>query len=257
MPTTINGIGTHYYGKRNHVRFMGQCHSCKRVGQLESYETREFFVIIFIPIIPLTKYQILDSCPICRRHRRLKLEEWNAQRTQLVAAAKASADAAPDNWDAQEGYAATLWNLCLIQEAIAAWQSLIAREPRRGSLHLGLARTLNSAGRHDEALAAYQQLATLDPSHDVGLVEYSNLLALRRRKDEALDVLKRHEPQNADSIHFLAALGDRAFGFKDFETASRVYARLVQLAPQFSENKRFMKTLKKAHKKAGIPYYGP
>ena len=68
MPGTYNGIGTHYYGKGNRSTRTAPCRSCNRVGGLESYDTRLWFVIAFIPIIPLGRKRIIDSCPSCRRH---------------------------------------------------------------------------------------------------------------------------------------------------------------------------------------------
>ena len=68
MPTTINGVGTHYYGKKNASVRAGACRSCGRVSNLESYDTRLFVVIVFIPVIPLGRKRIIDSCPFCRRH---------------------------------------------------------------------------------------------------------------------------------------------------------------------------------------------
>src|SRR3990172_2861104 len=68
MPTTVNGIGTHYYGKKNRTGRTGTCRSCNRVGNLESYDTRLWFVVFFIPVIPLGRKRIIDSCPACQRH---------------------------------------------------------------------------------------------------------------------------------------------------------------------------------------------
>ena len=63
MPTTVNGIGTHYYGKKNRSVRTAACRSCGRVGNLESYDTRLWFVIVFIPIIPLGRKRVIDTCP--------------------------------------------------------------------------------------------------------------------------------------------------------------------------------------------------
>src|SRR5687768_9999755 len=68
MPMTVNGIGTHYYGKRNVTVRTAACAACHHVGQLESYDTRLWFVIFFIPILPLGRKRIIDDCPSCRRH---------------------------------------------------------------------------------------------------------------------------------------------------------------------------------------------
>ena len=48
MPSTVNGIGTHYYGKKNRSVRQGVCNACHRQVQLESYDTRLFFVFVFI-----------------------------------------------------------------------------------------------------------------------------------------------------------------------------------------------------------------
>ena len=66
MPYTVNGIGTHYYGKKNHSNRTAACKSCGKVGVLESYETRLWFVMVFIPVIPLGRKRITDKCPRCR-----------------------------------------------------------------------------------------------------------------------------------------------------------------------------------------------
>ena len=36
MPTTINGIGTHYYGKRHLVKRPGYCENCKTYHRRQS-----------------------------------------------------------------------------------------------------------------------------------------------------------------------------------------------------------------------------
>lgn len=63
MPTTVNGVGTHYYGRKNRAARISVCRACGRQGMLESYDTRLWFVIVFIPIIPLGRKRIIDQCP--------------------------------------------------------------------------------------------------------------------------------------------------------------------------------------------------
>ncbi|MCF6175130.1 MAG: tetratricopeptide repeat protein [Victivallaceae bacterium] len=76
MPSTINGIGTNYVGKKNVEKYHGVCEQCGYQGELSSYETGYWFVVLFIPIIPLGKKKILDYCPSCRTHRYMSLKEW-------------------------------------------------------------------------------------------------------------------------------------------------------------------------------------
>src|SRR6266478_589740 len=68
MPTTYNGIGTHYYGKKNITKRPGPCPHCNRAVELTSYDTRLWFVIFFIPVFPLGRKRLLAYCPACTRH---------------------------------------------------------------------------------------------------------------------------------------------------------------------------------------------
>ena len=59
MPYTVNGIGTTYYGKKNLKSYQGRCEFCKRDGATQEYETIHWFVVVYVPIIPLGRKQIL------------------------------------------------------------------------------------------------------------------------------------------------------------------------------------------------------
>ena len=87
MPQTINGIGTWYYGKRNIHRLRNVCSQCGAVGDLESYDTSLYFVVFFVPLIPLARRRVLEACPSCNRHRMVPLKEWQRTKEANVAAA--------------------------------------------------------------------------------------------------------------------------------------------------------------------------
>jgi len=76
MPTVINGIGTWYYGKRRIHTRKGTCEFCGSLAELTSYDTTLFFVVFFVPVIPLTRKRILEQCAVCQKHRVLSLEKW-------------------------------------------------------------------------------------------------------------------------------------------------------------------------------------
>ena len=84
MPSSVNGIGTTYYGKRNLETETGTCEFCNREATLSTYETTHFFIVVFIPIIPLGKKQIIDDCSSCRRHRVTSAAEWQAVREEAI-----------------------------------------------------------------------------------------------------------------------------------------------------------------------------
>ena len=96
MPTTINGIGTQYYGQKNLTKEIGTCEYCNASAELSSYETGHYFVILFIPIIPLGRKQILDECPYCSRHRVVSVEQWERVREEAISA---STDTLTTNMD--------------------------------------------------------------------------------------------------------------------------------------------------------------
>lgn len=84
MPQTINGIGTLYYGKKNkHVR-EDTCEHCENYAELTSYDTRNFVVFIYIPLIPLGRFRVVDQCGSCTKHYAVPLAEWNEQKQDAV-----------------------------------------------------------------------------------------------------------------------------------------------------------------------------
>ena len=85
MPATINGIGTSYYGKKNATQANGICDRCKQPSALASYETGHYFVVLFIPLIPLGRKQIIDYCPRCSGHRVMPLRQWTELKQQTLA----------------------------------------------------------------------------------------------------------------------------------------------------------------------------
>lgn len=82
MPHTVNGIGTWYHGKTDIHRLKGSCEFCNNVGDLTSYDTTLYFVVFFIPVIPLSKYRVLQQCPHCQKHRVLKSKQWQEMKNK-------------------------------------------------------------------------------------------------------------------------------------------------------------------------------
>ncbi len=82
MPSTVNGIGTWYYGKKNIKLDSFCCESCGKDGVFKSYDTTLYFVFLFIPLIPLKKLRVLYECPACKRHRVISLKEWKRCKAQ-------------------------------------------------------------------------------------------------------------------------------------------------------------------------------
>ncbi len=84
MPTTVNGVGTTYFGKRNLEQYPGVCQWCNNATTLSDYETGYWICLIFIPVIPLGRRMILNECPVCTRHSAISLREWERVREASI-----------------------------------------------------------------------------------------------------------------------------------------------------------------------------
>ena len=84
MPSTYNGIGTRYHGKQDRLVRNAHCHYCSRFGPLESYDTRLWFVVLYIPVIPLGRKRIVDFCPSCTRHMAMDAAKYEQARQLQV-----------------------------------------------------------------------------------------------------------------------------------------------------------------------------
>src|SRR4029077_18562322 len=99
MPTVVNGIGTWYYGKQRIHRCKGVCPFCQRIGELQSYDTTLFFVVCFVPLIPLSRKRILEQCPSCQKHRVVSLAKWEALKAEDIARLLEKLQENPDDRD--------------------------------------------------------------------------------------------------------------------------------------------------------------
>lgn len=84
MPWSINGIGTHYYGKSNVYTHQGACEGCQYQGELSDYNCRLWFVIFFIPIFPLGRKRITDHCPSCSQHRAMSANQYEQFQQEAI-----------------------------------------------------------------------------------------------------------------------------------------------------------------------------
>ena len=98
MPHVVNGIGTWYSGKRRRHVLRNPCDACGRYGDLESYDTTLYFVVVFRPRSSRSKkVRVLDNCPACSRHRVIPLKKWEQAKAESMEAVLAKVAAAPDD----------------------------------------------------------------------------------------------------------------------------------------------------------------
>src|SRR5258708_3215059 len=81
-------MGPHYYGEKNVSRRRGVCPHCNREVDLKSYDTRLWFVVVFVPVIPLGRKRIIDYCPACTRHHIVELQKWETAKQLEISGAQ-------------------------------------------------------------------------------------------------------------------------------------------------------------------------
>ncbi len=255
MPTTVNGIGISYWGKSNLEYHRGACEHCGAVADLASYDTGKYFVLVFLPLVPLGKLRILNECPQCRRHGAIKLQEWQRLRREEV-------DAAVTAWEASPG------DRELAQRAIhtcAAYHDRDTFLPLAGKIagHLGadaevvaeVAGTLAYFGHLPEAEAAFRK--SLGLSDDQGVRQRLAMTLLRQgRPGEAQPLLghllRGHDPAALPRLLLLVE-GYQAQG--QHREALALLDTVVQVYPQVEQDKGFKKIrkLSQKHQQSGKP----
>ena len=238
MPSTINGIGTHYWGKGELVSRRGTCDFCGRRAEIRSYDTTLYFTALYIPLIPLGKKRILDECAVCTKHRAVPLKQWDeAKRKGLDAAADAAtADRGNDEKAAKavatamgyqarddfdlfaEEFGAALPNGPKTQSTIADGQVMFGRpdlaeaayrkslaasdaEPTREALAVLLMRD----GRPEEARPLLAHAFDSQGNEKVGLLvlltEAYQAKGMHREALGVLDHIAAADPSTADDKH--------------------------------------------------------
>lgn len=100
MPHVVNGIGTWYWGRNNIVSRTARCEFCGAYQELTSFDTTLYFVVFFLPVIPLKKKRVFDQCPSCKRHRAMPLKKWEQQKHESLMKAVEAWQAAPNDPEA-------------------------------------------------------------------------------------------------------------------------------------------------------------
>jgi len=165
MPYTVNGIGTHYYGKKNLERTVGVCEKCGGTGELLTYETRLWFVVLFIPIIPLGKKQIIDYCGKCSTHRAVSLREWRRVGDEAIQESMEEMSSDPDDPEAAMKMHARLDSFNKMEEAGALAEMMEAKFADNAEVQLYLAAWHDQKGRTEEADARFARVLEVDPEN--------------------------------------------------------------------------------------------
>ena len=213
MPTTYNGIGTHYYGKKNKKSRHAVCQQCRYKAQLISYETRLWFVVIFVPVIPLGRKRIMDQCSVCSWHYATPMALWETGR-QVDTAEAMSQFRKEQSAETALIVHATLIRYQEFEQAETFRSRMLDQFSGQSILHAGLASDLDAAGLPKDATALWESAYKLDPDLPEARVGIASRRMQEKKLEEAHELLSFLEQPGAEQQYRLDPLFDLATGYQ-------------------------------------------
>jgi tetratricopeptide (TPR) repeat protein len=240
MPSTINGIGTHYYGRGNRSEVIGRCEFCGRSAKLTSYDTWECFCLVYIPIIPLGRYRILNDCASCRRHNRIKLSEFRRMFDEQVVPLREQVAARPRDAEARRGLVAALAELQMWTEADREARAGVAELPEDPELNRLAGEIAAYRGDKAGATPYLRKAADLAPDSAAQRTELGQHLLELGQTEEAIRELG--EAQARDSSHWQASywLGQAHLRAKRWSEALPALERVLSLQPDLADDEELL-----------------
>ncbi len=184
MPSTVNGCGTHYYGRRNAKSRVGTCRRCLHETLLQSYDTRLFIVFAFVPIWPLGRKRIIDSCALCTGHYVIPARQWEVTGQLNISDALTRFTNEPTAGSAVQAHGQLL-SYFQYDEARVLREKALALLPNDGALRADLGWQLHALDQHAEASQLFEEALQLRPDLPSARSGKSQYLLGRGALDEA------------------------------------------------------------------------
>ena len=255
MPSTVNGIGTSYVGRRNRQVRSGVCRSCRRSGALESYDTRLWFVVIFVPVIPLGRKRIIDQCPFCRRHYVASKDQYEVSRQLNISAARDEYREQPSPQTALAVHV-TMLGFHDYTGAEAFRHEVLERFPKNAELNAALASHLEQVAQYDEAVKLYQSAFELRPDLPQARIPIARQRMRAGDLDEARKLLEFLLARGAAQMYSLAPLEDLAHCYQKARRhadALKLCEHIVAELPAVAQDHRFRKFVRASEKYSPSP----
>ncbi|WZO98265.1 hypothetical protein EP7_005325 [Isosphaeraceae bacterium EP7] len=255
MPITYNGVGTHYYGKKERSTRTAPCHSCGRVGALESYLTRLWFVVVFIPVIPLGRKRIIDECPSCRRHMAASADKYEQARQLQTSGSleRYRREGTPEA--AIEAHARFLSFHDHDQAADLRGQVLV-RFPGDARLRSALAEHMRQVASYDEWARLHAEALALEPDLPEARIGVAAMKMAGGDLDEARRLLDVLEEPGAGRQHDLGPLYQLATNLQAagrHDEALDLSSILLREAPHLGQRPDFRDLVRRSEKAGRRP----
>ncbi len=253
MPTTYNGIGTRYAGKKNVQQRAGQCRSCGRTVTLTSYDTRLWFVILFIPVVPLGRKRIVDYCPACTRHYVVNMDKWETARQLEISGAMEKYRANP-TVETAIGVHRQLLEFHQLAEAADFEKAMLAQFPDNAKIFAYLGAAYAHLGKLNEAADFYGKALVLRPDLPEARIGVAKGHIRAGRLLEARALLDFLEKPGAAQLYSLEPLEILARAYQaagKHQEALELFGKLINELPKVTEHAGFRKTVKASEKALG------
>ena len=253
MPTTVNGIGTRYVGTRNLIVRNDVCRHCKRPSVLSSYDTRLWFVVIFIPVIPLRRKRIIDSCPLCGLHVAVDADSYERTRQERIAEVLARFRDTPSTESALEGHASLL-AFHDRERAADLRRSALAKFPGQADLLAGLAAQLEEVSARDDAAPLHEALLRIMPDLPSARAGVAAKKMAEGRLDDARSLLSYLEVSGAGRKYSLEPLKTLAGRYQELgrhSEALKISETLLREDPALGQDRSFRSLVQNSEKSQG------
>lgn len=254
MPTTVNGVGTTYFGRRNRRQFDGVCQFCHQPGKLENYETWLVFCVVFVPVIPLAKKQILNYCPRCRRHMVVAFSQWRKARQEAIEAASAELAGKEHDPDAAIKMHGTFEAFQQGDEAARFAEAMLTLFGDVARVQFYLGGWYERVGRKADADRCFARALELEPTSlpykravAIGHIEQGNLPRARAMLAEFEPPSQAFEP----ALFMLLAQAHQRQ--RQHEEALGLFKMLLAARPALSGDKSFTKAVRASERALGQP----
>ena len=248
MPATINGIGTTYYGKKHLQQRPGLCPHCSKGTTLSSYDTRLWFVVLYLPVIPLGRKRILDSCPLCTNHGAMPLHKWEEFKQESLSTLLADFQGRPTDPEAAEKLHAQLLLVGQHEEAGRVAKLMAERFPKNPKLLAYLGHSTAYWGRPDEAAEYFDKAFLADPNLPDARTGLASALIRKGRLEEAHNLLRFLEKEPEPDAAPLLELAEAYQKQGRHRQALEVFTLVSTKYPAIARDKVFRKMVRNSEK---------
>ena len=250
MPYTINGVGTSYYGKRCRFQRRGTCEHCNATTDLQSYDTTLYGVVLFVPLLPLYSYRVLDLCSSCSQHRAIRLKEWNRLKDEFVTTRTAAIEAAPDDPAPMIDAIDTAAGFQDLPQFEAFCTYAAEAFPEHPDVLTSVANGQMYFSQWDRAVESLEKILAIRPA-DVVRRQVALAYLKQLRPDDAAPHLQHIiDKKQTSECGFLSLLADGYSAVGNHAAAAETLHSLAELEPAVLSDKNYKKKLAKSEKLA-------